>query len=141
MNKKSVLCSFYSMLLIQFNCITSKGMISVYDNNYFSDTPGIIICHDQYYLKFRYSNDEGLHFFMITNSKIENNKLIFYISATSSSGEMTGKTQYEEIIQNDKISLINRSLVFWEEPDGKLVSIRVVKNGNCDIQNYLKNVH
>jgi len=116
-------------------------MISVYDNNYFSGTPGIIIFHDQYFLKFRYSSDEGLHFFMITNSKIENNKLIFYISATSSSGEMTGKTQYEEIIQNDKISLINRSLVFWEEPDGKLVSIRVVKNGNCDIQNYLKNVH
>ena len=62
---------------------------------------------------------------MSTYSKIKYNKLIFYIPCTSSSGNLRGIVQHEEIVDSNKIRLITEGLVYWEEPDKKLVSIEI----------------
>jgi hypothetical protein len=120
MNKLIVLLT--ASLLITACFSTLEGTVSIDDKSYFSEEPKIVTRENRYFLRFRYSD---YPFYMSADSKIESNKLIFYIPVTTSTGNAKGKLQFEEIISEEKIKLIKEGAVFWQEPSKKLVSLKI----------------
>ena len=109
-------------LLSIIGCV-SPG-ISMHDLGIFSESPKIVTHDGRYFLRFRYGNDERV-FYFITWSNIKNEKLIFYVPATSSSGDPRGRVQFEEIADKGKIDYIRRGEVYWEEPSGDLIPLKI----------------
>ena len=120
MNKLIV---FFIASLLIIACSSSlKGLVSIYDKRYFSEEPKLVTKENRYFLRFRYSD---YPFYMSANSKIETNKVIFYIPGTTSTGNAIEKLQFEEIVSEGKIKLIKEGAVFWEEPSKKLVPLKI----------------
>ena len=117
---------FFTVSLLITAC-ASTSRVSIGDKNYFKEEPKIVTKENRYFLRFRYTDMNNFgHYYFSTESKIENNKLVFYFQGvTSSTADAQGKLQFEEIISENKISLIKEGAVFWEESDKKLVSLKV----------------
>jgi hypothetical protein len=126
---KSTRIELMNQLIILFTasllltaCSTLNSIVSIDDKRYFSEQPKIVTKENRYFLRFRYSD---YHFYMSTDSKIETNKLIFYIAGLTSTGDAKEKLQFEEIVSEEKIKLIKEGAVFWEEPSKKLVPLTI----------------
>lgn len=121
-------------LLVMTGCISTKSIASLEDKNYFKESPSIITYQDKFFLRFVYT-DESFAFFMMCDSKIKNDSLIYYLPATTSSGNLTGKTQFQEIIKENEIEVIKKKRVFWEEPDESYVSMTIeqIKDEEIDL--------
>jgi len=119
MNKLTTLLT--ASLLITA-CSTLNSIVSIDDKRYFSEQPKIVTRENRYFLRFRYSD---YHYYMSADTKIETNKLIFYIAGLTSTGDAKGKLQFEEIVSKEKINLIKEDAVFWEEPSKKLVPLKI----------------
>lgn len=123
--KKSIITISICLTFLIVGCFSTSGVISLENKSYFKEIPKIVIKKDRYFLRFRYSETEKFTFFMMTNSKIKDDKLIFYLPVTTSSGNLKGKLQFEEILTQKKIALIKEGLVFWEEPDKQLIPLKI----------------
>jgi hypothetical protein len=121
-----------SSLLIS-GCISSgKGMIAASDENYFKEFPKIVTHEGKYYLRFRYA-DKPL-FYMYASTKIQDNTLVLYIPVTTSTGYRAGKLHYQEIGLQEQIKLAKEDAVFWENPGGQLVQLKVEPMNEEDIE-------
>lgn len=130
-NLKYTLAVFFLSLIV-FGCATNRSITSLENEKYFKESPKIVKVENRCYLKFTYAdNNDTWGFAMFTESKIENNSVIFCLPVTTSSGDMRGKTQHEEIITANKVELINKGSVFWEDPDGTLrqMTIDIIQDG------------
>ncbi|MDA3863675.1 MAG: hypothetical protein PF689_07365 [Deltaproteobacteria bacterium] len=111
------------LLFLILGCASAR--ISINDKEIFMESPKIVVKEDRYFLKFRYAESPKFVFYAMTWSKIQGNKLIFYMPCTSSSGNLRGVVQYEEIVSPDKIDLIKKQSVYWENPENKLIKLVV----------------
>jgi len=123
---KRILYLLVISALILTGC-TSPG-ISIYDTEVFKESPKIVMKNDIYYVRYRYS--EGA-FALLTSSKIKDDKLIFYLECTTSSGYPNGRLGFEKIMDRKRINLIKRKSVFWQEPDGKLIPLEIEPLEEC----------
>ena len=119
MNKLIV---FITVSLLLTACFTLNSIVSIDDKSYFSEQPKIVTKENRYFLRFRYSD---YHYYMSADSKIETNKVVFFIAGLTSAGDAKGKLQFEEIVSEEKKKLIKKGAVFWEEPSKKLVQLKI----------------
>jgi len=94
---------FYSMLLCCIlaltGCAVNRSITNLNNDIFFRQPPKIVVIENQYFIRFVYSDRDDAHrFAMSTESKVVNNSLIFYLPVTTSSYDMSGRTQFEEII-------------------------------------------
>jgi hypothetical protein len=77
-------------------------------------------------MRFVYSDNDGAFaFFMMPESKMNGDSLIYYLPVTTSSGNYKGRTQFQEIIKVNEIEMVKKKNIFWEEPDGSHVAMRL----------------
>jgi hypothetical protein len=97
---------------------------SMNDGHYFAETPRIVVKGDSHVLRWRYG-DAG--FFFLPSSKVLDDKLLFALQGTSSSGSLAG--QYGELAIDDtkQVRALETGGAFWVEPDGRKVPLEVVK--------------
>ena len=117
--------SFCILTLFITSCFSNHGIVSIDDKNYFSEPPKIVTTDSRYFLRFVYSDANNIAMYSMTNSKIVGSKLIFFIPVITSTGNAMGKLQYEEIVDDKKIRLIKKGSVYWENPDKKLVPLKI----------------
>lgn len=120
---RNILCIIIALMSV-VACTSSRSISSLNNKSYFKESPSIVSYQTRYFLRFVYS-DESFAFFMMCESKLKNDSLVFYLPVTTSSGDLRGKTQFQEIIKENEIDIINKKKVFWEEPDGSYVSMEV----------------
>lgn len=99
--------------------------MSFSDRSYFKEPPKIVTKDDRYYLRFVYSDEGSFAFFMMTQSKVREDKVVFFIPSTTSSGKKHGEVQYEEIRSDEKIKLIREKKAYWINPDEKMITLRI----------------
>lgn len=121
--RKSVFCILLGLLVLT-GCSSTSSIASFSDKNYFKESPSIITYQDKYFLRFVYT-DESFAFFMMCDSKIKSDSLIYYLPVTTSSGNLIGKIQFQEIIKENEIEIIKKKKVFWEEPDESYVLMMI----------------
>jgi hypothetical protein len=101
-----------------------RSISSLRDTDYYAVSPTIVEYKDNFYLFFKYSKELPCYF-MVTRSKIKDGKLIFFLSATSSSGSCCGNEQFEEIKDVAKLVLIKKREVYWLNTDESTVPLTV----------------
>ena len=114
-------------LSLAFSGCSPSCIASVNDPGWFKEGPKMVTRDGRYFFRFRYSEhpDSRFAFFMMAWSTIRNDKLIFYIPVTTSSGNCKGRLQFEEIVSQDKLSLAKKGSVYWMEPDGTLIPLEI----------------
>jgi hypothetical protein len=110
--------------MIFVGCTSTKSITSHNNIKYFKESPSIVSYQTRYFLRFVYS-DESSAFFMMCESKVKNDSLIYYLPVTTSSGNLSGKPQFQEIIKENEIDIIKKKKIFWEEPDGSHVPMTI----------------
>ncbi|MBC7450099.1 MAG: hypothetical protein H7259_01270 [Cytophagales bacterium] len=116
----------FGLILLLAGCTSNKSITALHNALYFKDSPVIATTSNRYFLRFRYSDDvNALRYYMSTSSEIRNDTLIFYIPATSSTSNVSGQLQFEEIITQEKINGIKHKNVYWQEPDGTLSAMNI----------------
>jgi hypothetical protein len=106
-------------------CSSQRSIMSFSDRSYFKEPPNIVTKDDRYYLRFVYTDQGSFAYFMMTQSKVRENKVVFFIPSTTSSGKKHGDVQYEEIRNEDKIKLIREKRAFWINPDKTMITLRI----------------
>ena len=135
MGNKVIAVSILCGMII--SCMTTSGsLMSHNDNKYFKESPTIVITEDECFLRWRYSS-EGMIFYMIAESNIVNDKLIFNVSGTTSTGNPSGRRHLQGIRDEAKKKLAMNGGAYWKEPDGTLVQLNVEKISKAD-QVYLR---
>jgi hypothetical protein len=130
------------LLLVFISGCSNTSIMSYKDKSYFLESPHIVKVKNKYFLKFQFSDNQNYYpaFAMNTWSKIKNNKLLFYIPATTSSGDRSGIIQYEQIINKKKITLLENNSVYWVEPNNTLIKLQVL-NVNNELINHIYSKH
>lgn len=109
-----------------YSCKTSSSIISINDTRYFKETPKIVSRDDRYFVKWIYADNSQIPlFYMLTKSEIVNDTLQIYIPVTSSSGNLKGKYQFDEITSETKKNLVRQNKVVWREPNNTLIKLKV----------------
>ncbi|HEY9082906.1 MAG TPA: hypothetical protein VIN73_06210 [Vicingaceae bacterium] len=116
---KNIFCLIIVLVTVT-GCVSTKSISSYNDKTYFKESPKIVSYKDRYFLRFVYP-DNTFAFFMMCESKINADTLIYYLPVTTSSGNLRGKIQFQEIFKANEIEIIKKKNVYWEEPDGSLV--------------------
>ncbi len=126
MNKslRLVILKLAFLLLLSAN---SFGQFSMFDKHYFSESPKIVHRDGRCFVRYKYGTfPDNFSFFFATCSKIKDDKLVFSLPCTASSGHRTeGQLQFEEIKNHEKIQLIKEGVAFWLEPDKTLTALSV----------------
>jgi hypothetical protein len=122
MNCKFIVLIFAFALVA---CSTQRSVMSFSDRSYFKEPPKIVTKGDKYYLRFVYTDQGSFAYFMMTESRVKEDRVIFFIPSTTSSGKKHGEVQYEAIENNEKIRLIREKRAFWVNPDETTVTLRV----------------
>lgn len=105
-------------------CISTKSIASLNDKRYFKESPSIVSYQGKYFLRFVYT-DQTFAFSMSCESKVRRDTLIFYLPVTTSSGDLRGKTQFQEVFKANEIEIVKEENVYWEEPDESLVKMSI----------------
>jgi hypothetical protein len=128
----------YLILLIAITligCTTTHSVAELNDELFFKESPKIVTDGNQYFLRFVYSDKEGAWgFAMYTSSEIYNDSLIFYIPVTTSSGNLRGRVQFEEIKSSEKIKIIKKEKVFWKEKNGTFIPLVIHRMTNEELK-------
>jgi hypothetical protein len=111
-------------LMIVSGCVSTKSITSHNNKKYFKESPSIVSYQDKYFLRFVHS-DETFAFYKYCVSKVNSDTLIYYLPMTTSSGDLRGKTQFQEIIKANEIEIIKKKNVYWEEPDESHVPMTI----------------
>ncbi len=107
-------------------CKTNNSIISINDTRYFKETPKIVNRDDRYFVRWIYSEESTIPlFYMLTKSEIINDTLQIYIPVTTSSGNLKGKYQFDEITSSIKINKIKENKVVWREPNNSHINLQV----------------
>lgn len=117
-------CALIGVLILS-GCVSSSSIASLNDRDYFKESPKIVTYEGRYFMRFVYPDPEGFVFFMMADSKVNNDSLIYYLPVTTSSGNMRGRVQFQETVKANEIEIIKKNRVFWEEPNGSLVAMDV----------------
>jgi hypothetical protein len=115
----------FLFLFVLGACASQRSVMSFSDRSYFKDPPKIVAKDDRYYLRFVYTDQGSFAYFMMTQSKVREDKVVFFIRSTTSSGKKHGEVQYEEIRADEKIRLIREKMAYWINPDEKLITLRI----------------
>src|SRR5690606_28473472 len=94
---KNIFCLIIILVTVT-GCVSTKSISSYNDKTYFKESPKIVSYKDRYFLRFVYPNDT-FAFFMMCESKINADTLIYYLPITTSSGNLRGKIQLQEIFK------------------------------------------
>jgi len=121
--RKNVLCIIFG-LMIFFGCESTRSISSFNNKRYFKESPSIVSYQDKYFLRFVFT-DETFAFYMWCESKVKNDTLIYYLPVTTSTGDRSGKIQFQEIFKANEIEIILNKNVYWEEPDESLVKMLI----------------
>lgn len=111
------LCLFAGCALYRFG----PGF-SMTDPAYFSEQPRIVFRAGTYSLRWRYGT---AGFFYQPESKVVDDKLLFALRGTSSSGRMTGRYGELAITDPKRIRALQSGGAYWLEPDGRKVPLEV----------------
>ena len=132
---KSGKVAFVVVLLVALvsACISTKSIASLNDRDYFQESPTIVTNQESYYLRFVYP-EKSFAFFMQCESKVKGDSLIYYLPVTTSSGNLRGQTQFQEILEENELRIVKLGNVFWEEPDGSLVSMEFSEISSDEIE-------
>ncbi len=129
---KNIFCLIIVLVTVT-GCVSTKSISSYNDKTYFKESPKIVSYKDRYFLRFVYP-DDTFAFFMMCESKINADTLIYYLPVTTSSGNLRGKIQFQEIFKANEIEIIKKKNVYWEEPDGSLVVMPIEQLNNKEIE-------
>ena len=135
--RKSIFCIIIGLIIVS-GCVSTKSITSINNKKYFKESPSIVSYQEKYFLRFVYS-DETFAFYMECESKVNSDTLIYYLPVTTSSGDLRGKTQFQEIIKANEIEIIKKENVYWEEPDESLVKMMVEQLKDEEIELLPKN--
>jgi len=135
--RKSIFCIIIGLIIVS-GCVSTKSITSINNKKYFKESPSIVSYQEKYFLRFVYS-DETFAFYMACESKFNSDTLIYYLPVTTSSGDLRGKTQFQEIIKANEIEIIKKENVYWEEPDESLVKMMVEQLKDEEIELLPKN--
>ena len=135
--RKSIFCIIIGLIIVT-GCVSTKSIASINNKKYFKESPSIVSYQEKYFLRFVYS-DETFAFYMACESKVNSDTLIYYLPVTTSSGDLRGKTQFQEIIKANEIEIIKKENVYWEEPDESLVKMMVEQLKDEEIELLPKN--
>ncbi len=112
-------------------CSLPRSGFSMTDSRYFGTPPQVWQANGHSYLVFRYPATSC--FFALTSSHVVKDRVVFRLVATSSSGNMQGHLQAEEITTPRKLQYIANRQVYWQEPDGRLLPLVVVANADTAV--------
>lgn len=112
-------------------CNLPRSGFSMTDSRYFGTPPQVWQANGYSYLVFRYP--DAPCFFALTSSRVVADRVVFRLAATSSSGNMEGRLQAEEIKTPHKLQCIATGQVYWQEPDGSLLPIAIVANADSAV--------
>jgi len=129
---------FYTLIgsFVTLGCAPAiRSIASFDDKKFFDESPSIVSYQERYFLRFVYTTSEPFAHFMMCDSKIKNDSLFYYLPVTSSSGDRRGQIQFQEVVGKDKTQIIKKGKVFWKEPNGNLVLMKVeqVKTGEVQL--------
>lgn len=121
-----VIFFIFIIIIASYSCKTKNSFVSYNDGRYFKEYPKIVSKDNRYFLRWRYADNgnKGL-FFMMSTSEIKNDTLQFRVPTSSSSGNLNGKLQFEEVTVPMKIQKIKENKVVWKDPDGKTTPLKV----------------
>lgn len=94
----------------------------MYDNQLFAEPPHIVRSNESYRLEWRYG---AWGFYFRPASKVVDGELLFALGATTSSGNLAGKTGEVPITDPTSIRALETGGAYWLEPDGRKVRLRV----------------
>ncbi len=101
----------------------AAGRISLDDPMYFEERPRMVEEGGKYFFEWVYG-EWGFAFF--PKLKLKGEKAVFFLSATTSSGQLRGRRVRNEIRKRRALKLIREGEAYWEEPGGNLVKLEVV---------------
>ena len=110
------------LMMLLLGC-TTTSKIRFDDKKYFQEPPKIVTSGNRFFLRWVYADHQQPLFAMSSESRIKNDSLLFYIPATTSSGNVNGRLHLEEIKDPQKLSFIQQHKTFWLNPDGSLKSL------------------
>lgn len=92
------------------------------DPQYFAAPPVVVKNEGRYVLRWRYG---AMGFYFAPRYRIRDDRLVFSLQGTSSSGNVSGKEQ-EMLIEGDRaIAALKKGGAFWWEPDGSVVPLAI----------------
>lgn len=110
------------------------AIVDLHDEAHFTECPTIIKTGNRYFVRFRYANKQDLPlYFMTVRSRIMTDKLVFFIPATASDGNMAGELQLEEITSHKQLELIQQRHAFWKDVNGQLVTMPIRDADETDV--------
>lgn len=110
------------------------AIVDLHDEAHFTESPTIVKTGNRYFIRFRYADKHDMPlYFMTVRSRIMSDKLVFFIPATASDGDMAGELQLEEITSHKQLHLIQQQHVFWKDVDGELVTMPVRDADEADV--------
>lgn len=116
---KNTVQLFIAALLL--GCATASW--SLFDKEMFEEAPYIVKRDNAYYLRFKYGKRSFLAY---TKSVVKDDKAIFFLPVTTSTGSPFGRFQEERIESPQKIEAILKGHVFWQEPPGELIKLPII---------------
>jgi hypothetical protein len=125
-------CCFLILALLA-SC-SPMAIVDLHDEAHFTESPTIVKTGNRYFVRFRYADkQDNPLYFMTVRSKIMADKLVFFIPATASDGDMAGELQLEEITSHKQLDLIQQQHAFWKDVSGQLVSMPVRDADETDV--------
>ena len=122
------------LILALLASCSPMAIVDLRDEAHFTECPTIVKTGNRYFIRFRYADKENLPlYFMTVRSRIMADKLVFFIPATASSGNMAGELQLEEITSRKQLDMIRQQQAFWKEVDGQLVTMPVRDADETDV--------
>jgi hypothetical protein len=112
------------------------AIVDLHDEAHFTECPTIVKTGNRYFIRFRYADKEKENlplYFMTVRSRVMADKLVFFIPATASAGNMAGELQLEEITSHKQLDLIRQQHAFWKEVSGQLVAMPMRDADETDV--------
>lgn len=92
------------------------------DPRLFADPPDIVKQADAYVLRYRFAE----HAFLFTPAaRVEDGKLIYFLSATTSTGNPGGKVRLIPIDDPKQLDALKQGGAYWENQD-RLIKLEIV---------------
>lgn len=115
-------CLLLLFLFLELFCVRERrGFVDMTDKEFIKTPPSILQIHENYFIVFQYGNA----FWYKPESRVQDSKLIFFVSTTTSTGNTKGRWFLQEIKDSEEVLLIKQGKVFWENPSGNLQPLQL----------------
>lgn len=113
-------------LVFLCSCGTTFGPgFSAYDKSYFKEIPKIVKDNQNYKLQWVYG-EMGFYFF--PECRVIKTELLCSLQGSSSTGNRAGLTDSISITNTNKIRAIEKQNVYWLQPDGSKIQIKIAND-------------